>query len=350
MKDRLKKLEKELETDVLEAKTEAELESLRIRYLGRKGKLTMLMRRIGTIPKKRRPEMGVLINELKKRAEDLIQTKRATFIKPCPDDRIDVTLPGILKDLGHTHLITKMINEISNVFVSMGFRVVEGPEIETERYNFEALNIPQDHPSRETFHTFYISTPTPSSEVEHAIGKKSEKFLLRSQTSTVQIRVMEKEKPPLRVIAPGKVFRPDAVDASHSFMFHQIEGLMVDRKVRFSDLKGVLAVFVRETFGAQTQMRFRPHFFPFTEPSAEVDISCNICKQKGCRVCSYKGWLEILGAGMVDPEVFRAVGYDAEEFSGFAFGMGVERIAMLKYDIDDIRLFFENDLRFLKQF
>lgn len=339
MKDKLKKLEKELEASLSEVKTEEELEALKVKYLGRKGKITALMRKISTIPKKRRPQIGELINKLKKTAESLIQAKQTAFIQPESSERIDVTLPGILRDLGHTHLITKMINEISDIFLRMGFRAVEGPEIETEYYNFEALNIPKDHPSRETFHTFYVSS-----------NEKNKKFLLRSQTSTVQIRVMEKEKPPLRIIAPGKVFRPDAVDASHSFMFHQIEGLMVDRNVRFSDLKGMLALFVREVFGPETRMRFRPHFFPFTEPSAEVDISCGICKQKGCRVCSYKGWLEILGAGMVDPEVFKAVGYDTEKFSGFAFGMGVERIAMLKYGVEDIRLFFENDLRFLKQF
>lgn len=339
MKDKLKELEKELEVSLLEVKTEEELEVLKIKYLGRKGKITALTRKISTIPKKRRPQMGELINKLKKNVEGLIQTKQTVFIQPNLSERIDVTLPGILRDLGHTHLITKTINEISDIFMRMGFRAVEGPEIETEYYNFEALNIPKDHPSRETFHTFYVSN-----------NEENKKFLLRSQTSTVQIRVMEKEKPPLRIIAPGKVFRPDAVDASHSFMFHQIEGLMVDRNVRFSDLKGTLALFVREIFGPETRMRFRPHFFPFTEPSAEMDISCGICQQKGCRVCSYKGWLEILGAGMVDPEVFKAVGYDTEEFSGFAFGMGVERIAMLKYNIEDIRLFFENDLRFLRQF
>jgi phenylalanyl-tRNA synthetase alpha chain len=344
MKDKLKKIEKKFQAEVSEVKTEVELEALRVKYLGRKGTISMLMRRIGTVPKKKRPEVGKLINELKKKAEDLIQARQAAFVPPTKALKIDVTLPGVCRDVGHIHLLTKMIKEISDVFVTMGFRIVEGPEIETEYYNFEALNIPKDHPSRETFHTFYISTDP------LAAGRKNERFLLRSQTSTVQIRIMEKEKPPLRVIAPGKVFRPDATDASHSFMFHQIEGLMVDRKVRFSDLKGVLAVFVREVFGAQTQMRFRPHFFPFTEPSAEVDISCIICKQRGCRVCSYKGWLEILGAGMVDPEVFKAVGYGEEEFRGFAFGMGIERIAMLKYGVEDIRLFFENDLRFLKQF
>lgn len=360
VKDKLKKLEKELIASVAAAKTEEELEGLRVKYLGRKGAVTALIRKIGNVPKKRKPEVGKLINELKQKAKGLVQERQAAFsepgltLHPVGSERIDVTLPGISRDLGHIHIITKMINEISDVFVSMGFRIVEGPEIETEYYNFEALNIPAEHPSRETFHTFYVSGSSyPQGTLPSgasAKGRKEEKFLLRSQTSTVQIRVMEKEKPPLKIIAPGKVFRPDATDASHSFMFHQIEGLMVDRNIKFSDLKGVLAVFVYEIFGGEAKMRFRPHFFPFTEPSAEVDISCNICKQKGCRVCSYRGWLEILGAGMVDPEVFKAVGYNAEEFSGFAFGMGVERIAMLKYGIEDIRLFFENDLRFLKQF
>ena len=237
-------------------------------------------------------------------------------------------------EIGHKHPITQVTERINEIFISLGFKIAEGPEIESEYYNFEALNIPLEHPSRDVFDTFYIKGPT----------------LLRSQTSTVQIRVMEKEKPPLQVIAPGRVYRPDAVDASHSFMFHQVEGFMVDKNIRFSDLKGALTLFARQMFGEGTKIRFRPHFFPFTEPSAEVDVSCIICGGKGCRVCSYKGWLEILGAGMIHPSVFKAVGYNPERWTGYAFGMGIERIAMLKYGITDIRLFFENDLRFLKQF
>ena len=236
--------------------------------------------------------------------------------------------------LGHKHPITKTIEKINEIFLGLGFRIVEGPEIETEYYNFEALNIPLEHPSRDVFDTFYIEGS----------------MLLRSQTSTVQIRIMEKEEPPLQVLAPGRVYRPDAVDASHSFMFHQVEGFMVDKNIRFSDLKGTLSLFARQMFGEEAKVRFRPHFFPFTEPSAEVDVSCIMCSGKGCRVCSYKGWLEILGAGMINPKVFEAIGYNPEKWTGYAFGMGVERIAMLKYGINDIRLFFENDVRFLEQF
>ena len=229
-----------------------------------------------------------------------------------------------------------MIEEISTIFLSLGFRVVEGPEIETEFNNFTGLNIPLEHPSRDVFDTFYL--------------KGKDKLLLRSHTSPAQIRVMKAQKPPLAVVVPGRVYRPDAVDASHSFMFHQIEGFMVDEQIKFSDLKGVLEEFARAVFGNEIKMRFRPHFFPFTEPSAEVDISCIICKGKGCSVCGRKGWLEVLGSGMIHPNVFKNVGYGPKRYTGFAFGMGVERIAMLKHGINDIRLFFENDLRFLKQF
>ena len=243
-------------------------------------------------------------------------------------------MPGILPEEGHLHPITKTLNEINDIFISLGFKVAEGPEIEKEFYNFEALNIPLEHPSRDAFDTFYIKGDT----------------LLRSHTSTVQIRIMENRKPPIQAIMPGRVYRPDAVDASHSFMFHQVEGLMVDKDIKFSDLKGILNLFTKRMFGEKTKTRFRPSFFPFTEPSAEVDISCIICRGRGCRVCSHTGWLEILGAGMINPRVFEAVGYQPGKFTGLAFGMGVERIAMLKYGIDDIRLFFENDIRFLKQF
>ncbi len=247
---------------------------------------------------------------------------------------IDITMPGIAPEEGRLHPITKVLDEINGIFVSLGFAIAEGPEIENEFYNFEALNIPLEHPSRDAFDTFYL--------------KKD--ILLRSHTSTVQIRIMEKEKPPIQAIMPGRVYRPDAVDASHSFMFHQVEGLMVDKGIRFSDLKGMLNLFTKRMFGKKTKMRFRPSFFPFTEPSAEVDISCIICGGRGCRVCSHTGWLEILGAGMVHTRVFEAVGYPPRKYTGLAFGMGVERIAMLKYGVDDIRLFFENDIRFLKQF
>ena len=257
-------------------------------------------------------------------------------------DKIDITLPGITKELGTIHPVSRTIKDICDIFISLGFKVVEGPEIENEHYNFEALNIPLEHPSRDAFDTFYLT----------------DKWLLRSHTSPVQARFMEKNSPPLAIIIPGKVYRPDATDASHSFMFHQVEGLAVGDAIRFSDLKGVLTTFAKMMFGEKTRMRFRPSFFPFTEPSAEVDISCILCQGPGpssqgpgrCSLCGGKGWLEILGAGMVNPKVFKNVGYDPKKVTGFAFGMGVERIAILKYGITDIRMFFENDIRILKQF
>jgi len=252
----------------------------------------------------------------------------------------DIGMPGIVQDLGRLHPITQTINEICAIFIRMGFIVVEGPEVETEYNNFTGLNIPLDHPSRDAFDTFYLKPK----------DNYSERFLLRSQTSPVQIRQMKAAKPPLALVAPGRVYRPDAVDASHSFMFHQIEGVVVDKGIRFSDLKGILEVLAKNLFGKDVRTRFRPHFFPFTEPSAEVDVSCIICNGKGCSVCGRKGWLEVLGSGMIHPNVFENVGYDPKVFTGFAFGMGVERIAMLKFGINDIRLFCENDLRFLKQF
>lgn len=314
-----------------------ELETLRVKYLGRKGILSELLAKIPSLPTEQRPEMGRLLNELKKditsRYEGaktaLLDMQRPKAVGPVQD----VTLPGRRPPLGHKHPLIQTIEDIKDIFADMGFQVAFGPEVELEFYNFEALNIPLDHPSRDDFDTFYLK----------------DDVLLRSQTSTVQIRIMEKQRPPIRIIAPGKVFRPDTVDATHSFMFHQIEGLMVEEGVTFGHLKGVLALFAQAYFGPDTRMRFRPSFFPFTEPSAEVEISCSLCKGKGCSTCG-SGWMEILGAGMVDPNVFKAVGYDAEKYTGFAFGMGVERIAMLKYGIDDIRLFFENDMRFLSQF
>jgi len=314
-----------------------ELETLRVKYLGRKGILSELLAKIPSLPAEQRPEMGRLLNELKKditsRYEGaktaLLDMQRPKAVGPVQD----VTLPGRRPPLGHKHPLIQTIEDIKDIFADMGFQVAFGPEVELEFYNFEALNIPLDHPSRDDFDTFYLK----------------DDVLLRSQTSTVQIRIMEKQRPPIRIIAPGKVFRPDTVDATHSFMFHQIEGLMVEEGVTFGHLKGVLALFAQAYFGPDTRMRFRPSFFPFTEPSAEVEISCSLCKGKGCSTCG-SGWMEILGAGMVDPNVFKAVGYDAEKYTGFAFGMGVERIAMLKYGIDDIRLFFENDMRFLSQF
>jgi len=317
----------------------ADLEALRIKYLGRKGIIAELTNSIPRLAKEERAIFGQQVNALKNKIISLIEEKQKFLdLKSTISvaSRIDISLPGIACDLGHLHPVTQVIDEICDIFMRMGFIVVEGPEIESEYNNFTGLNIPLEHPSRDVFDTFYLKT--------------HHRLLLRSHTSPVQIRVMKSRKPPLAVIVPGRVYRPDAVDASHSFMFHQIEGFMVDKNIRFSDLKGVLEVFAKAVFGQDIKMRFRPHFFPFTEPSAEVDISCIICKGKGCSVCSRKGWLEILGSGMIHPNVFKHVGYDPKIYTGFAFGMGMERIAMLKYGIDDIRLFFENDLRFLKQF
>ncbi len=288
--------------------------------------------------------IGKLANSIKEKITNLIQEKLELFKKEfAKEEAIDLTQPSLLRDIGNAHPITKVMQQICDIFIQMGFHSVEGPEVETEFNNFTALNIPLEHPSRDAFDTFYVTHN--AQRTTH-----NERLLLRSHTSPMQIRVMKKYAPPLAVIVPGRVYRPDAVDASHSFMFHQVEGFLVDTDVKFSDLKGVLTLFAKSLFGEDIKMRFRPHFFPFTEPSAEVDISCLMCKGKGCSACGRKGWLEVLGSGMIHPNVFKHVGYDPKKYTGFAFGMGVERIAMLKYGINDIRLFFENDLRFLKQF
>ena len=347
MKERLKQLEREISEDISRAATAEELEQIRIKYVGRKGELTTILKNIREVAQDERPYVGKKVNELKRIIEGRIgQGASSPRRKTRGEETLDFTLPGARYELGRQHPISQTVQEICSILQGYGFRIVEGPEVETEYYNFTALNIPEDHPSRESFHTFFLDTPP----LHHRMNGKDYKALLRSQTSTVQIRIMENEKPPLQIIAPGKVYRPDATDASHSFMFYQVEGLMVDKNIRFSDLKGILDLFCKEMFGRDTKTRFRPHFFPFTEPSAEVDVSCIMCKGAGCRVCGKKGWLEILGSGMVNPKVFEAVGYDPEKWTGFAFGMGVERIAMLKWGITDIRLFFENDIRFLKQF
>ena len=337
MEERIRKIEKEALEAIKNARGSEDLDTARIKYLGRKGSLAQVLKEMGAVSVEDKPRIGRLANDIKNRVTSAFEKKSAELTdsgSKAKGPSVDITLPGAKRELGRKHPITQVIDQINEIFLGLGFKIVEGPEIETEYYNFEALNIPLEHPSRDTFDTFYLQND----------------ILLRSQTSTVQIRVMENEKPPLQIIAPGKVYRPDAVDASHLFMFHQVEGLMVDKNIKFSDLKGTLDLFARQMFGKNTKVRFRPHFFPFTEPSAEVDVSCIICGGKGCRVCSHKGWLEILGAGMVNPKVFEAVGYDPEKWTGYAFGMGVERIAMLKYGISDIRMFFENDLRFLKQF
>ncbi|MBN1354016.1 MAG: phenylalanine--tRNA ligase subunit alpha [Candidatus Omnitrophica bacterium] len=318
------------------AKDAESLESIRVKYLGRKGMMAGFMGKLALADKEKKPALGKELNKLKLYIQEEINRKKDEFLadRDLESEKTDITMPGFFRESGRLHPLTGVLNEINDIFISLGFQIAEGPEIEKEFYNFEALNIPLEHPSRDAFDTFYIKGNT----------------LLRSHTSTVQIRIMEKKKPPIQVIMPGRVYRPDAVDASHSFMFHQVEGLMVDKGIRFTDLKGILNLFTKRMFGEKTMTRFRPSFFPFTEPSAEVDISCIICNGKGCRVCSHSGWLEILGAGMVNPRVFEMVGYSPRKFTGFAFGMGVERITMLKYGIDDIRLFFENDIRFLKQF
>ena len=313
-----------------------QLEQIRIEFLGKKGQLQGLMKELRNASPQEKPKLGKDINLLKQYVEQAINDKDASLgSKPFKksSENFDTTLPGRKELTGTLHPITQVMEEITSIFFGLGFQVEEGPEIETDYYNFEALNIPKDHPARDMQDTFYIEDET----------------VLRTHTSPVQIHVMENREPPLRIIAPGKVYRCDS-DVSHTPMFHQIEGLMVDEGVSFSHLKGIMNIFLQEVFGKNTQIRFRPSFFPFTCPSAEVDIQCVMCNGKGCRVCSQTGWLEILGAGMVDPAVFESVDYDPEKWTGFAFGLGIERIAMLKFGINDIRLFFENDLRFLKQF
>jgi len=311
-----------------------ELERLRVELLGRKGKISRLFKKLGEIPVQDRPEAGKILNKARARIESAFEEAkdRATSVSP-QVSILDVSLPGRLPHFGHLHPITRVTTEITAIFQRLGFDVVEGPDVELDYYNFEALNIPKDHPARDMQDTFYIT----------------DNVVLRTHTSPIQVRVMEKQSPPVRIIAPGKAYRCDS-DVTHTPMFHQVEGLMVDQDVSFGDLKGVLTIFVHQMFGPDVDLRFRPSFFPFTEPSAEVDIQCVMCRGEGCRVCSETGWLEILGSGMVDPEVFKMVGYDPEEVTGYAFGMGIERIAMLKYGINDLRLFFDNDLRFLEQF
>lgn len=323
MKDQISRVEKEAHADLSHIDSTEKAEAFRIAYLGKKGKLTELFKQLSALAPEDKKSVGAELNRVKQWLESAVNEFRHK-LPPSGDsgEIFDETLPGIRPPQGSIHLLHQTIREICGIFSRMGFEAVEGPEIETEFHNFTALNIPLDHPSRDAFDTFYTTH-----------GQ-----LLRSQTSTVQIRVMKERKPPLKIIAPGRVYRPDTVDASHSFMFHQIEGLMVDTQVTFSDLKGVLHLFLRELFGSDIKIRFRPHFFPFTEPSVEIDIQWG------------KGWLEILGAGSVDPNVFEEVGYDKSTVKGFAFGLGVERIAMLRHGINDIRHFFENDLRFLRQF
>jgi len=335
MKDKLLELEKRALKEIETVNDPLELEQFRITYLGKKGQLTSIMKRVGGLAPEERPKIGKLANIVKRNLSQRFQEAKASLIsgKGGGTGFIDVTLPGREPLRGHLHPITLVIREVCQIFSRMGFRVVKGPNVELDYYNFEALNIPKDHPARDMQDTFYVS----------------DNVVLRTHTSPIQVRVMESRKPPVSVIAPGKVYRRDS-DVSHTPMFHQVEGLLVDKGVSFGDLKGTLTSFVHQMFGGDTRLRFRPSFFPFTEPSAEVDILCVMCGGDGCRTCSHTGWLEILGSGMVDPDVYRFVDYDADTYSGFAFGMGIERIAMLKYGIDDIQLFFKNDMRFLRQF
>ncbi len=335
---RLKEILDSAAAGVAAARSTDELEALRVKYLGRQGLLTQLLRSIPSLPPDRRPELGRQANAAKAQiearlAERLAELRRADRRRELAAQRLDLTLPGRRPPRGTVHPLTQVQDEIIEIFLGLGFAVAEGPEVESDFYNFEALNIPKDHPARDMQDTFYLS----------------DDVLLRTHTSPVQIRTMEAQRPPVRIICPGKVYRRDA-DITHSPMFHQVEGLAVDRDISMGDLKGTLELFAREMFGPRTRIRFRPSFFPFTEPSAEVDVLCFLCGGEGCRVCKQSGWLEILGSGMVHPRVLGTVGYDPEEVTGWAFGMGVERIAMLKYGLDDIRLFFENDLRFLHQF
>jgi phenylalanyl-tRNA synthetase alpha chain len=338
VKEELESLQKEIMISISQASTEKEISEVRVKYLGKKGSITRVLKRLGALPESERREAGKEANQLKEITEARIEEalllirdreRREALEK----EKIDVTLPGRRIPVGTRHPLTQILDEVIDIFSRLGFEVVEGPEVELDYYNFEALNIPKGHPAREMQATFFIS----------------EDVVLRTHTSPMQVRTMEKKRPPVRMICPGAVYRCDS-DPTHSPMFHQVEGLLVDKGITFADLKGVLTVFVHQMFGKETRLRFRPSFFPFTEPSAEIDIECFICGGKGCGVCSNTGWLEILGSGMVDPAVYKFVNYDPEEVTGFAFGMGIERIAMLKFGINDIRLFFTNDLRFLKQF
>lgn len=335
MRDLLIELEKSALGDLEKTEDLQELERRRIAYLGKKGQLALLMKRLKELPPEERPQFGQLANQLKEKLQGVFEeTQQRLEAKAAPGSSLlDVTLPGRQPARGHIHPVTQVMEEICHIFLKMGFRVVKGPNIELDYYNFEALNFPKDHPARDMQDTLYVS----------------DNIVLRTHTSPMQVRTMESHPPPVSIIAPGKVYRRDS-DVTHTPMFHQVEGLLVDKGVTFGDLKGTLTNFVHQMFGKDTSLRFRPSFFPFTEPSAEVDIRCVICKGKGCRTCSHTGWLEILGSGMVDPEVYGFVNYDPEEISGFAFGMGVDRIAMLKFGIDDIQLLFRNDMRFLRQF
>lgn len=337
MNEEIEKIRQQALSELEQAEDSESIQDLSVTYLGRKGRVTKFLRNISELPKEQRPSAGKRANEVKKELESAFNNAIARVTEKQLEDQeeagIDVSLPGRQPPLGTLHPITRTTRMIAAIFERMGFGIAEGPEVESDYYNFEALNIPKNHPARDMQDTFYVS----------------ENVVLRTHTSPIQVRYMENSGPPVRIIAPGKVYRCDS-DLTHTPMFHQVEGLLVDENVSFGDLKGILTAFVHQVFDAGTSLRFRPSFFPFTEPSAEVDILCVMCRGAGCKVCSNTGWLEVLGCGMVHPAVFENVGYDTDKYSGFAFGMGVERIAMLKYGINDIRMFFENDIRFLRQF
>ncbi len=339
MKEMLEKIKTEAAAAIEAAADLKALDDIRVKYLGKKGEITAVLRGMGALSAEERPIVGALANTVREEIETLLSSKNEALAAKAMEEKmaaekIDVTISAKRAVQGKLHPLSQVLSEIKDIFIGMGFSIADGPDVELDYYNFEALNIPKNHPARDTQDTFYIN----------------DNVVLRTQTSPVQVRVMEKQKPPIRVIAPGRVYRSDAVDATHSPLFHQIEGLVVDKGITMGDLKGTLETFVKALYGEDAKVRFRPHHFPFTEPSAEVDVSCFVCGGEGCRVCKGEGWIEILGAGMVHPKVLSGCGIDPEEYSGFAFGLGLERIAMRRYDIDDLRLFFENDLKFLKQF
>ena len=339
MKDMLESIARDAKASLELATTKQELENIRVKYLGKKGELTAVLKQMGKLSPEERPVMGQLANEVRSAIEALVEAtdekiKKEELVKKLKEEKIDVTMPGKKSALGHKHPLNIVLDEVKDIFLGMGFDIATGPEVEWDYYNFEALNIPKDHPARDTQDTFYIT----------------ENMLLRTQTSPVQIRVMEKQAPPIRVISPGRVFRSDAVDATHSPLFHQIEGLVVDKGITMGDLKGTLEAFAKRLYGENTKIRLRPHHFPFTEPSCEIDVTCFKCGGKGCPMCKGEGFIEILGAGMVHPKVLKACGVDPEVYSGYAFGVGLERLVMFRFDIDDMRLLYENDMRFLGQF
>ena len=339
MKEQLEAIRQKALNELENAASIQDIEAVRIKFLGKKGELTGILKQMGKLSAEERPVVGHLANVIRSEIEAKIEEDSKSIAQKLQAEKlkaekIDVTLPGKAKVLGSRHPLTVVLDDIKDIFIGMGFDIVDGPEVEKDYYNFEALNIPKDHPARDTQDTFYIN----------------ENIVLRTQTSPVQVRVMEKQQPPIRIISPGRVFRSDAVDATHSPIFHQIEGLVVDKGVSFADLKGTLEIFIKQLYGEDSVVRFRPHHFPFTEPSAEVDVQCFNCHGAGCPLCKGEGWIEILGCGMVHPKVLETCNIDPEVYSGFAFGLGLERIAMRRYNINDLRLFFENDVRFLKQF